>query len=276
MTPTAKPGSGFPGLLRRALFAALLALALPAEGRTTSDPSSLCDAVASEAARRTGVPLSVLQAIQLTETGRKRGGAFRPWPWTVNMEGAGHWFESEDAARAYVYKEFKRGARSFDLGCFQINYKWHGQAFSSIDEMFDPLANALYAARFLQTLHAEQGDWGRAAGAYHSRTPEFADRYQARFERLRAGLNGSESDRGGSDIPEIPDIVAAAAGGDGEARPAVLRVNRYPLLQTGTPTGLGSLVPLATRAAGASLFAAAAGAPPGPPLDTTPGGEAGE
>lgn len=248
-----------------ALLAALLSLpALSGAGRASAstDSSAICDQVAHEASRRTGVPLSVLRAISLTETGRKRGGALRPWPWTVNMEGAGHWFDSEDEARAYVYREYKRGARSFDVGCFQINYKWHGQAFRSIEEMFDPLANALYAARFLQTLHAEQGDWGRAAGAYHSRTPEYASRYQARFERLHAGLGaGPQSGlQPGTDIPEIPDIVAAANGElVADADPAVVRVNRYPLLQTGGAAGLGSLVPLGTGGTG-GLFPGSASA----------------
>lgn len=235
-----------------AAFVLLLLLPLPA--RAAPDLSLLCDEVASEAARQTGVPLSVLRAISLTETGRKRGGVFRPWPWTVNMEGKGLWFDSEDEARAYVYKEYKRGARSFDVGCFQINYKWHGEAFRSIDDMFDPLTNALYAARFLKSLHAELGDWGRAAGAYHSRTPEFANRYQARFEKLRDGLMPED----GREIPEIPDIVLAAAGGSAGsgALAPVIRVNRYPLLQTGGTAGLGSLVPLG-NGGGASLFGAA-------------------
>nr|WP_306418105.1 transglycosylase SLT domain-containing protein [Defluviimonas aquaemixtae] len=219
----------------------------------SSDPANFCDQVAAEAARRSGVPISVLKAISLTETGRKHGGAVRPWPWTVNMEGKGFWFETEDEARAYVYKEYKRGARSFDIGCFQINYKWHGTAFRSIDEMFDPLANALYAAKFLKSLHAEQGDWGRAAGAYHSRTPKFATRYQARFERFRTTLLSQDGDT----IPEIPDIVRVANGdGPDTAGPAVVaeaRVNTYPLLQAGGNGALGSLVPLGPGG-GASLF----------------------
>lgn len=249
--PATPPGNAVASL-RLVVLAALIALSGPAPARASSDPAAICEQVASEAARRTGVPESVLRAISLTETGRRLGKSFRPWPWTVNMEGKGHWFDSEDAARAYVYKEFKRGARSFDVGCFQINYRWHGQAFRSIDEMFDPLANALYAARFLQTLHAEQGDWGRAAGAYHSRTPEFAERYRARFERLLAGLAGPA----GKAIPEIPDIVAAANGGAAAgALPAVVRVNRYPFLKTGTTGGLGSLVPIGNAAGGTSLLA---------------------
>ena len=243
--------------IRQMFVAATVFLSVTTPTHAMGDTAGICDQVAAEASRRTGVPISVLQAISLTETGRKSDGAFRPWPWTVNMEGKGVWFESEDEARAYVYKEFKRGARSFDIGCFQINYKWHGTAFRSIDEMFDPLANALYAAKFLKSLHAEQGDWGRAAGAYHSRTPKYATRYQERFERFRTTMltQGGPPE---SEIPEIPDIVRVANGGAlyeaGSERVAEARVNTYPLLQAGGNGALGSLVPLGSAGGGASIF----------------------
>ncbi|MCB2135651.1 MAG: transglycosylase SLT domain-containing protein [Rhodobacteraceae bacterium] len=231
-------------------LALLTAIVLPRAARATADLSAICDEVAVEAARQIGVPLSVLRAISLTETGRKRGGAFRPWPWTVNMEGKGLWFDTEAEAKAYVAKEYARGARSFDVGCFQINYRWHGEAFRSVDDMFDPLTNALYAARFLSTLYAEKGAWGPAAGAYHSRNSEFADKYQARFERIRQTLVAGDEEPHTA-IPEIPDIVLVANGGrlPDAATDAVLRINRFPLLQTGQMRGLGSLVPIGTNGA---------------------------
>ena len=160
---------------------------------SASPVARLCDRAAAKASRAEGVPLDVLRAISLTETGRASDNGLQPWPWTVNMEGEGHWFASEDAARAYVYSNFKRGARSFDVGCFQINYRWHGKAFRSIDEMFDPYLNAQYAARFLRDLFEEHRDWSRAAGAYHSRTPGFARTYTARFDRIRATLSGGSA-----------------------------------------------------------------------------------
>lgn len=239
-----------------------------AAGLAAHDLPVLCERAAIEAARRSGVPVSVLKAISLTETGRKTDGAFRPWPWTVNMEGTGHWFDTLDEARAFVFKEFKRGARSFDVGCFQINYKWHNQAFSSIDQMFDPLSNAMYAAKFLSELYAETGDWTAAAGAYHSRTKEYADRYSARFADLRQRFAAEDGQplppplQGGSgEIPEIPDIVAMLNPAEVEVKPP--RENTYPLLKRdGTPKGsLGS-------AAGASLFAAALHRVSAPPVDT--------
>ena len=126
---------------------------------SVSDQTLVCDSVAETVSQESNVPLVVLKAISRTETGRLKGGDVIPWPWTVNMEGRGVWFDTRDAALAFVYKNYKRGARSFDVGCFQINYRWHHEAFSSIEEMFEPFANATYAARFLSQLYQELGSW---------------------------------------------------------------------------------------------------------------------
>jgi len=249
----------------------LASTSLPASAATPDaahDPADLCEQAAWQASQATGVPLNVMRAISLTETGRKKGGAFRPWPWTVNMEGKGAWFDGRAEAYDFVKKHYDRGARSFDVGCFQINYKWHGQHFTSIDQMFDPLANAYYAARFLTELHAELGGWKAAAGAYHSRTPEHAERYTKIFERHHSRLAAQEGAppptpaptepspprrvaQGDTDIPEIPDIVAMM---NGTREPEKPRVNTYPLLQAGVVSMPGSLVPLG-NGQGASLFA---------------------
>lgn len=105
------------------------------------------------------------------------------------MEGRGRWFESQAEALAYVRHHHGSGARSFDVGCFQINYRWHGDAFASFEEMFDPRRNADYAAVFLKSLYAELGDWTKAAGAFHSRTEVHAARYRDKFEQIRADVD---------------------------------------------------------------------------------------
>ena len=240
-----------PRHLGRSLLVSLIFLVPSHVVSAASDPSAICEQAAAEVSRLEGVPLSVLQAISLNETGRRNNGSFRPWPWTVNMEGKGVWFDTREEALAFAQKEYARGARSFDIGCFQINFKWHGEHFTSIEQMFDPMANALYAARFLGTLYAEQGSWEAAAGAYHSRNPEFAQGYAARFSKFRYGLLGD----GGAEIPAIPDIVLAAYDGD-PPLPQIeeaTRVNSYPLLQTGGGAGLGSLVPIG-NGLGSMLF----------------------
>jgi len=230
------------GMLFTAIF-------VPDRVNSAQDLSLICSQAAAYAAQETGVPVSVLQAISLTETGRNRSGEMHPWPWTVNMEGKGVWFENEDEARAYVYKNYKRGARSFDVGCFQINYKWHGHGFASIEEMFEPNPNALYAANFLLKLYREKGDWSSAAGAYHSRTPKYADKYEKRFNAFRKALLGN-------DAPPPPLLTVAVDAPILLVPKPAVRTNHYPLLLGNSgPRALGSLVPLGTRQTAQRLIA---------------------
>ncbi len=65
-----------------------------------------------------------------------------------------------------------QGVRSIDVGCMQINLRHHPNAFADLEEAFDPVSNARYAARFLKDLQATRGDWMRSASHYHSQTPE--------------------------------------------------------------------------------------------------------
>ncbi len=190
-----------------------------------ANPAQLCDIAARNAAQRHGVPLDVLRAITLTETGRRRNGRMEPWPWALNMGGPGFWPYSRTAALSLARAQIDQGRHNIDLGCFQVNYHWHGHNFATLDAMIDPETNADYAARLLRRHHARLGSWEAAAGAYHSATPTLAARYITRFRALR-----------GSSAPETPQIAA-------------IRENRYSLLQPGGAQRMGSLVPIATSAA---------------------------
>lgn len=202
-------------------------------GAAHASDADLCLAAAQDAARLSGVPLSVLVGITLTETGRGEGGMTRPWPWTVNMEGEGHWFATREEALAFAQARHAAGATSFDVGCFQVNWRWHNENFTGLPQMFDPLANASYAARFLKDLHGETGDWSAAAGAYHSRTPEHATRYRGTFDAHRAAAIAAGADEGRLDV------------GTAVAQAPAPRANTFPLLTdpAGAPR-LGSLVPI--------------------------------
>lgn len=217
-----------PSILSLAL--PVLVLLLVPKAASAARDAALCDVMAQRAASHTGVPVEVLRSIARVETGRHRNGSLEPWPWTVNMEGEGRWFDTRAELLDYVERHMARGARSFDLGCFQINYRWHGHAFRSVAEMTDPETGALYAARFLSDLFSETGDWIDAAGAYHSRTPVHARRYRARFEEVLAGLGA---------LPDPPPTSSAPA------RTAPAQASRpFPLFTGGgAPASPGSLVP---------------------------------
>jgi hypothetical protein len=229
-----RPPRRRPRALRAGCGAGVICLSLAVGA--AAGPGDLCLDAARLAADLTGVPLEVLVAIGLTESGRGEGADARPWPWTLNVAGEGLWLDGPEAAEGAAREAIAAGMTGVDIGCFQINYRWHGEAFADIAEMLDPAANALYAADFLARLRDETGGWPAAVAAYHSRTEEQARRYLARYE---------------ANLARVPAVLGTAAAGAPPARLAALdrppRTPRPagPLFGRGDgPRAAGSLVPL--------------------------------
>lgn len=198
-------------------------------GATGSDSilaSDLCVEAAENASHQSAAPLQVLLALTLTETGRNQDGEFRPWPWTLNVDGRGQWFATKQEALTGLSAAIAKGVESIDIGCFQINLQWHGANFSSAEQMMDPSANADYAAQLLSRHAAEQGDWILAAGAYHSLTPEKAETYLARFKPIYANLLATPPIKNRSRLRIVEP-----------------RSNTFPLLIRGGSGAPGSIVP---------------------------------
>lgn len=78
----------------------------------------------------------------------------------------------------------KLDVRSVDIGLMQINWKFHGEHFDSMEELFDPATNLDYAARFLSLLLKQHGDLETAVAHYHSSTPEYQAIYLKNFRRV--------------------------------------------------------------------------------------------
>jgi hypothetical protein len=148
-------------------------------GTPFGDPARQCRSAIMSAERVAGIPTQLMAAIARVESGRRDArGAVQPWPWTINAEGIGSTYNSKAEAIAAVQKLQASGVRSIDVGCMQVNLMFHPDAFATLDQAFDPAANARYAAGFLSRLYAQTGDWTRATAAYHSATPELGASYQ--------------------------------------------------------------------------------------------------
>lgn len=160
----------------------------------TSAMAPDCETLAASAARAADIPEGLLPAIARAESG---GGPRRSaWPWTLNVQGQGAYFETREAALARLREVLASGVRNVDVGCMQINFRWHGHEFATIEDMMDPVANTRYAARFMGELHGRFGDWMVAARHYHSADPERGAAYLARVQRL-ASLEDLASGQGG-------------------------------------------------------------------------------
>lgn len=163
------------------LAMALLGGVMPADA---ADATACLSAIRA-AERKLRIPTRLLMAIGVTESGREVDAGLTVWPWTVNAEGEGRYFPDKATAVAHVRALRKRGVRSIDVGCMQVNLQWHPAAFKDIDTAFDPAANVAYAARLLKGFHSDLRNWTRSIKQYHSSTPDKADAY---FKRVAANL----------------------------------------------------------------------------------------
>ena len=144
-------------LIAAAAFSSSLSLSGTAQ-------TNQCEREMTRAAAKHDVPLGVLYAVGLTETGR--GDSLQPY--ALNVEGRA----SYDRNRSDAVRRFESaraaGSKLIDIGCMQVNHHFHAQHFASVEAMLNPAANVDYAARFLKELKAREGNWTMAVARYHA------------------------------------------------------------------------------------------------------------
>ncbi len=154
-----------------------------------ASPWAACEraAIAVEASRK--MPRALLVSVAVVESGRFNAGnrATRPWPWTINAEGQSFYFDSKKKAVAATRRLLNAGLRSIDVGCMQVNLRYHPQAFASLDDAFEPLTNVAYGATFLKQLHEKTKSWPKAIAQYHSESTELNQPYFARVIGIWTG-----------------------------------------------------------------------------------------
>jgi Transglycosylase SLT domain len=198
--------------------------------------SELCVAALRQAEQRYHLPPSLLMSIAKAESGRPITTLtdIRPWPWTIDADGTGLFLDSKAAAIAWMRVQATR--HSFvDIGCMQIDLHYQPHAFASLDEAFDPAANADYAARLLVDLYRGEvgGNWDIAVGLYHSHTPLLAAAYHDRVALLGADvLHGT--------LKAVPLYVRAIRQGTlrlplGGGKVALINVHRQPAVRSRHP-----------------------------------------
>lgn len=191
-------------------FALMAQAALPAAARVVD-----CEQMAARTAALHGIPEGLMPAIARVETGYKQGDrGVRAWPWTLNVQGKGYYFKTRKEALAKLKAVLKEGVRNVDVGCMQINYRWHAENFASVEEMMTPEANTRYAAKFLTRLKKRHGSWEEATKHYHSADSDRGTAYLGRVNRVLAKLP-----------QEQPSFVASTA--DGTSKGAVRAASQH-------------------------------------------------
>jgi hypothetical protein len=226
-------------------------------GTTLPEPvasmaSSVCERAGATVEQASGLPPGLLLAIGRIESGRWDSirGRVTAWPWTINAVGKGLWFASKDDAARTTKDLLDGGTRSIDVGCFQINLFWHPTAFASLEQAFDPDANAAYAARYLLALFSQTGSWDAAVEAYHSADPALGYAYRQQvFSAWAAAPPNAAVTAGGN--RSIPTLAVASRP---VAMPMVIAgVQIWTPMPFGTASGVvampGSPLPEQSRAA---------------------------
>jgi hypothetical protein len=158
----------------------LLALMAPARAQIMVGPGSPCEQAGRDAEHAFALPVGLLDAIGKVESGRWDPGLGRvvASPWAIDAGGQPYLSDNKANALQVTRALQGNGVSNIDVGCFQINLRSHPTAFGDLEQAFDPVANAQYAAKFLASLYTRLGNWQDAVAAYHSATPERGIPYQ--------------------------------------------------------------------------------------------------
>ena len=176
------------------LVAIALLFAQPCSAWAASPPDYDWFACQDEARRleiQEGIPKLLLTAVTYTETGRRGplGRKVMSWPWTLHAQGKSLHFDSKEKAAAAVRTMMAQGVKSIDVGCMQINLRYHPQAFTSVEEALDPRANLAYGVAYLKKLKSRHSGWPAAIQNYHSTNQAVNQRYRqkvfATWDHLR-------------------------------------------------------------------------------------------
>ena len=120
------------------------------------------------------IPDFLLQAMVYTESGIRfsEKSGYQTWPWAVQSVGSSYFPTNKQQAISIAKQKIKNGQTNVDMGCLQINWHWHKQAFHHIEDLFIPEKNIAYAAQYLKKLYKRHGSWEKAVKFYHSSNPE--------------------------------------------------------------------------------------------------------
>ena len=153
--------------------------------------SNRCTRYFSAIEAKYDMPENILRAISTIESGRWSKSTVTPvtWPWTLNVDGKGHRFNSKEETIAALAKFEADGAKLIDVGCMQINLHFHPEAFPNHITALEPRFNIEYAASLLTKHYERTGDWKRAIARYHSGTPHRGSKYARKVVNMWDQIN---------------------------------------------------------------------------------------
>ena len=172
------------------------------QSQNTYKDTLKCEYLAKDAEIRHGLPENILLSISRVESGyQKVDGVRRAWPWALNAGGDSAYFLTKEEALDSLNERIKKGVTNIDVGCMQLNFRWHKKFFKNLSDMMSPEKNVDYGARFLNKLHKRHGSWKKAVKYYHSSKSKFNVKY---YKKVRAVWKKENNE------PSLKPILVAA------------------------------------------------------------------
>jgi len=138
-------------------------------------------ALITKAERKYKIPFGLLTAIAKVESDMRS--------FAINVGGRSIFAASLAEATSAAKREIDAGKTNIDLGVMQLNWRWHGDQFSSLEEMLNPEKNIAYSARHLKQLYNQHGNWQKAIRYYHSAKPEYNRKYSRKVTMIWLASN---------------------------------------------------------------------------------------
>lgn len=171
--------------IARKFFCALCIINITLVTAAESSDADLCDQSIEQVADSSIVPREVIYKIARLESGRHIDGRQVSWPWSINNGGKGYFLKDKATALSTLAKLRAKGKTNIDVGCMQLNFRWHAGSFESLEQMMEPFDNVRYAVGYLEQLYKETGSWKKTVKFYHSRNVKFNTKYYAKYMRMK-------------------------------------------------------------------------------------------
>ena len=151
------------------------------QAATTTNSKDFIHKLITTAETRHRIPSGLLLAVIKTESNLNI--------FTLNINGKAFFFDDKNSALKAINKAIASGVVSIDIGLAQINYKWHGENFTSLESMLSPELNIAYAAQLLSKLKITHGDWHKAVRHYHSANSVHNQKYSRKVVTCWLGIS---------------------------------------------------------------------------------------
>ncbi|MDC5870264.1 lytic transglycosylase [Vibrio europaeus] len=160
------------------------AIALITTMFTTSVSASSYEVQYVMASKKNGVPVQVLRAIALTESGiTLSDDSYKPWPFTLNWRKKEYRFNTKEKACTEL-KKILKVSRAVDIGMTQLHWKYHDEFVGDACDYFDAEVAIPRTAVVLKKCYKNHKNWVLAAGCYHRPAGgELAKEYMKKFAK---------------------------------------------------------------------------------------------